>query len=314
MYIHWKNRIKFVLFSPNKFIKKYLIRKSGKLIMTLLVRDEVDIIEKNIKFHLAHGVNFIIATDNGSIDGTREILERYQKKGVLHLIDEPSQDYSQAIWVNRMGMIAYEEYKADYIFHCDADEFWYSKTGNLKNEISEDISGDVLRVNLINVLLEKKCGNESFPDDSRWAIMNPYETHNLEEDSKTKNLYFFKYPRKVIYKTNKRHIEVTQGNHDVSNKDGLNILDSSDIVIYHYPLRSKSHFFKKIINGGEAYSRNKKLGKSVGFHWRRWYDSYSEGKLDDEYERLILTKREAEILEGVGIICKHNFKELFKQL
>jgi hypothetical protein len=33
--------------------------------MTLLIRDEEDIIDKNISFHLKHGVDFIIATDNG---------------------------------------------------------------------------------------------------------------------------------------------------------------------------------------------------------------------------------------------------------
>lgn len=68
-------------------------RKSKKIIMTLLVRDEVDIIEKNICFHLNSGIDHIIATDNGSIDGTRDILENYQKKGVLTLIDEPKHTY-----------------------------------------------------------------------------------------------------------------------------------------------------------------------------------------------------------------------------
>ena len=89
------------------------LKKNAKLIMTLLVRDEEDIIEKNIRFHLNHGVDFIIATDNGSVDGTRGILKKYENKGLLHLIDEKNQDYSQAEWVNRMGKLAYEKYHAD---------------------------------------------------------------------------------------------------------------------------------------------------------------------------------------------------------
>jgi len=44
-----------------------------QLIMTLLVRDEEDIIQENIEYHLARGIDFIIATDNLSVDSTTVI-------------------------------------------------------------------------------------------------------------------------------------------------------------------------------------------------------------------------------------------------
>ena len=59
-----------------------------KLVMTLLARDEADIVDAQIKFHLNAGVDFVIATDNLSADGTTEILESYAKAGQLHLIRE----------------------------------------------------------------------------------------------------------------------------------------------------------------------------------------------------------------------------------
>ena len=37
-----------------------------RLVMTLLVRDEEDIVRANVDFHLARGVDFVIATDNRS--------------------------------------------------------------------------------------------------------------------------------------------------------------------------------------------------------------------------------------------------------
>ncbi len=74
-----------------------------KLVLTLLVRDEADIVGDTIAGHLALGVDQIVATDNGSIDGTLEILEDYRKAGVLKLLHEPPSDFSQSCWVSRMA-------------------------------------------------------------------------------------------------------------------------------------------------------------------------------------------------------------------
>ena len=42
-----------------------------RIVMTLKVRDEADVIDANLRFHLAAGADFFIVTDNGSTDGTR---------------------------------------------------------------------------------------------------------------------------------------------------------------------------------------------------------------------------------------------------
>ena len=45
-----------------------------KLVMTLLARDEADIVESWLAFHLNAGAAFVVATDNRSQDATTEIL------------------------------------------------------------------------------------------------------------------------------------------------------------------------------------------------------------------------------------------------
>ena len=64
-----------------------------KLVMTLLVRDEQDIVRENLDFHLAQGVDQVIVTDNGSEDAKAEILREYESRGVVRLLFEASDDY-----------------------------------------------------------------------------------------------------------------------------------------------------------------------------------------------------------------------------
>ncbi len=281
-----------------------------KLIMTLLVRDEEDILKYNIDFHLSKGVDFIIATDNASKDRTREILKEYERKGNLLLIDQPEHNYDQAGWVNKMAAIAAKQYGADAIFHCDADEFWHPISGNLKDEISKR-NEDILLVDLINILLLDKGGEESFPDDTKFAVVDPLVALNNDDETMEKRLYYFKYPPKVIFKVKKKLLEVSQGNHSITNMDGnMQEGKSRDIRIYHYPVRSKANFRKKTILGGTAYERNEICSRSEGFHIRSWYSSYKNGQLEDEYNKLILSSDEAARLFDEGFIEELDFKEV----
>ena len=65
------------------------------LAMSILVRDEVDIIEDNVRHHAAGGISSFIVTDNGSVDGTREVLESLSREIDLTIIDEKSMTIDQ---------------------------------------------------------------------------------------------------------------------------------------------------------------------------------------------------------------------------
>src|ERR1041385_6210772 len=107
-----------------------------KLVMTLLARDEADILDDQIKFHLNAGVDFVVAMDNLSQDGTTEILESYAKEGHLQLIRQDSEYLRQAEWITEMGRLAATEFGADWVIHSDADEFWWPRGESLKDVLA----------------------------------------------------------------------------------------------------------------------------------------------------------------------------------
>jgi hypothetical protein len=103
-----------------------------RLVQTLVVRDEADIVDAQIAYHLNAGVDFVIATDHGSLDGTSEILESYGRDGHLRRI-AVSGEVHDGPWRTHMARLAATEHRADWVINTDADEFWMPRRGTLKD-------------------------------------------------------------------------------------------------------------------------------------------------------------------------------------
>jgi len=85
-----------------------------KLVQTLVVRDEADIVGEQIAYHLNAGVDFVIATDHESEDGTTQILERYVREGRLRLIRVQG-EMRDGPWRTHMARLAAIEHGADWV-------------------------------------------------------------------------------------------------------------------------------------------------------------------------------------------------------
>ena len=247
-----------------------------KLMMTLLVRDEADIIAANIEFHLDRGVDFIIATDNLSIDGTTDILRTYERSGVLHYIHQSDDDYAQHRWVTHMARLAYVEFGAEWVINNDADEFWYPEDGDLK-QVFRTVSASCDAV---------AATRHNFPP-------RPLANGGFFADTMTvrfrQSLTAFGKPigGKVCHR-GFADIEVEQGNHAVRRGGQMLAAELAPLTILHFPVRSYRQFANKISLGGAAYERNNSLDPTQGATWRHLYQLWRRGELEDYYRAMIV--------------------------
>ncbi|WP_019908929.1 glycosyltransferase family 2 protein [Paenibacillus sp. HW567] len=270
-----------------------------KLVMTILVKNEEDIIEENILFHKSMGVDSFIVTDNNSTDKTKDILLKYREKGwIEEIIEEKGEDISQQVWVDRMIELAIDRYKADWIINADADEFWYSKSEDLKKTIATSNS-NVIKCNIFNMLPAQE-GKFYSSNLMVKKYIEDIDSYNLSKFN-----IFTKQIPKVIHRA-KGYIQIFTGNHYVKMRFQREEI-SDDIEIFHFSIRSLNHFKNKMINGGKAYERNKKLNKNIGEHWRYYYEGWKSGVLDlnEEYEKSVAFEYHELFLEQ-GILVHNN--------
>jgi len=268
--------------------------------MTLLVRDEEDIIESNICFHLNAGVDFIVAVDNGSVDKTPQILEKYQKMGVLTYKTIKKHTYEQSLWVSEMAKDATTKYGATHLFHCDADEFWYSNSGNLKDHLPRN--NEVFKVNVINYIppINNKNNNFNFKN-FKIITSNPISEPEDPNDLKSNFILLYRYPSKVM--TTNQFLKIAAGNHDVISSNKYITDNVNDIFIHHFPIRNYKQFQKRVVRSGTAMLNSPIKDPFTNWHIRSWYKKYLAGYLPKEYDLLSLKNNKVELFKQ-GIIRK----------
>ena len=273
-------------------------RRPKSVCLLILVKNEADIIGHNIEFHLRSGVDFVIAMDNGSEDGTVEILEKFQDMGALKLIHEPSQDYSQAKWMTRLLKEACGRPDADWLILGDADEFWCPRQGDLKDSIGLEKRSVLFCPSRTMMPHHADPGMAPTEDPEGFHQVHQYEElerpgveylENLADLREELNVdWIFMEPHAKVMARAKMLGTIEQGNHEVGGGRSWQRGPAQHIEIHHYPIRSYRQFEAKVVQGGQAYERNPLLPKSMGWHWRRWHRLYQDGQLMDEYLRQVV--------------------------
>jgi Glycosyl transferase family 2 len=211
------------------------------LALTLLAKNEADVVDANIVYHLSAGVDFIVATDNDSTDGTTEILERHERDGVLHLIHEPSSDFRQGDWVTRMARLAAAK-GADWVINADADEFWWPRAGNLPEALGRLPARYGIVHGVWRPFVPRPDDGEYFAErmivrlSSQAAINDPTNP--------------FRPARKAMHRAH-GEVRVRDGNHDVEGAPLVTLHGWYPFEVFHLPLRSREQAGRKYAGGAE---------------------------------------------------------------
>src|SRR5438093_4510319 len=244
-----------------------------KLVMTLLARDEADIVDANLQYHLNAGVDFVIATDNLSRDGTTEILESYARSGHLYLIREDSEYLRQADWITRMGRLAATDFGADWVIHSDADEFWWPRGDSLKEVLASIPS----RYGVVRALLRHFVPR---PDDgSSFADRMIVRTSTSAPINDPRSL--FRPNLKIIHRADP-NVNVSIGAQRLIDSPLIPLRGWYPVEFFHFPVRSLEQCERK-------YSHQQTgPGQTPSPYYDRVRTFLEEGRLDEFYESLVV--------------------------
>ncbi|MBA2642189.1 MAG: glycosyltransferase family 2 protein [Actinobacteria bacterium] len=217
-----------------------------KIVMTLLVRDEADILDEHLTFHLNAGVDYVIATDHRSVDGTTEILRSYERDGYVRLIREDAERIRQSDWMTHMARLAASEHGAGWVLSSDADEFWWPRGGSLE-EVLETVPVRYGVVRALSQSFVPRTSSGWFADQMtvRLALIAPINDPGSS----------FRPVAKVAHRAD-REIVVGQGNHDVSGAGMRTLRSWYPIELFHFPLRSPEQIARKHQNTLAAWHEN----------------------------------------------------------
>ena len=244
-----------------------------KLVMTLRTRDEADIVDAQIAFHLNAGVDFVVATDHRSADGTTDVLERYARQGHLHLIREDSAEMHEGDWATRMSRLAASEFGADRVIPSDADEFWWPRGGSLK-----EVLGSIpARYGIVRALLRQFVPR---PDDA--SFFAERMTARVSMSSPINDpTSLFRPNLKSIHRGDPK-VTLSGGAHTLHDSPFVPMRGWYPVEFLHFPIRSYEQCERKYRNLQSS------LGTRRNAYYEEVHQALDRGTFHELYDSLVI--------------------------
>ena len=264
--------------------------------MTLVVRDERDVVEQHLAFHLAAGVDLVLVTDHASSDGTEDVLARHVREGTVRVTREADGPFRQREWITRMARAAAVEHGADWVLSSDADEFWWPRGGSLK-EVLGSIPG---RYGLVQSFVRHFVPT---PDDGRPFFERM--TLRLAAEAPVNDPRSPWRPfRKVVHRGHPR-VKAVEGSHSVGGTDFLPLRGWYPLEVLHFPIRTAVQLERKGRLWGSAVdkfygSEEVAAGPGAAYHALAFRDS-AAGRSTSVFEELAEARETRYLVEDTRL-------------
>ena len=299
--------------------------RPGPIIVCFGVVDEADIIEYFIEYHLALGVDGFVATDVGSTDGTLAVLDRYARRGRLHLLRDsdpaaPRAGYDGYVMVKA----ARDVYGADWCLCCDADEFW-AFGGQDAPAYFASAPSPIITFPRYNMVPSREAQSGRLLHFTEFSLLArqpldfSYDCRRIDE-RETVDALLSDYPpeilRRVAPKVALRSGTISSlgvGFHDAVPIDPAHSPHEEPLgYIAHFPVRSPAQWQHKAELVSRYLVNNPpQLDPDTGYprinlHWVRLRTILAHGLVEQDFARQVLSSEEIDAGLSSGILSRDD--------
>ena len=234
------------------------MRKRMKTLMITKVKNEADIIEYFLRYH-SNIFDHIVVIDNGSLDGTYEIINALIHEGLsIELINEAYSDFDAFRLANQYTVNLIDKYDAQFVIFMDADEFLIAKDAKNPRVYFESFDDHKLHTFGWRTYIYSGSDNEYFMPES-------YTKYREEREESFKKIMV---PANLVKDKN---IVVLAGNHSISSRYNIEEEYHDELKFAHFPVRSLHQRKKQITINILDMIANPNESTHTGSHWKKMY-------------------------------------------
>ena len=222
-----------------------------------MFKDEADILPHWFNSWIEKGVDKFYLCDNGSTDGSADIVEEYRKKADIYLMQSDRNDFPQRDVVNQLKTKALND-GFDLLFPVDADE-----TLNLSETPFYNIRDWIA------------SRDEYKP--AYWCA--EYQYKNIMPNG----VYWFEPNHRKVFGRFLPHWNVSIGNHCI---EEMTAFQENDVYLNHFQYRSYDQFKRKKMTFFQSFERAGYLDHNFVKQYRM-YQQHGEAYLEQMWDNLL---------------------------
>jgi GR25 family glycosyltransferase involved in LPS biosynthesis len=227
------------------------------------VKNEADIIEETICNLFDQGVDHVMVADNGSTDGTVEVLHQLAECYPVHVLVDPIVEFCQGEKMSHLARAA-TRHGAAWIVPFDGDELWKGSGGRTVAEI--------LRVTQANISVASWWDFMPVPvaDAGPYAVRYPYR--DVAPRPQVKSAFRANWPARIWI-----------GSHHVTPL--ARPTEGNGLRVAHFQFRSPAQMVRKATDGARA----SRLARESAADLPQWFelDGAAEDDAATKLQRLL---------------------------